>query len=94
MAVCFRPGVGQPVTRAAGRRGGENTEFISERIVNISEIEGLIREAYCGVTALRAEMEKKNPSMVKIDEFSKQIHLALLQAKDFEFCLEQRRAVK
>lgn len=69
-------------------------EFISERIVNISEIEALIRDAYRGVTALRVEMQKKNPSMVKIDEFSKQIHLALLRAKDFEFCLEQRRSVK
>jgi len=69
-------------------------EFVSERIVNIAELEGLISKAYCCIVGVRAELEKEKPSMVKINEFSKQIHLALLQAKDFEFCLEQRRAVK
>lgn len=69
---------------------GEHVEFISERIINISSLEATIRSAYFNVLELRSEMEKESPSMCKIDELSKQIHLALLQAKDFEFCLEQR----
>lgn len=70
------------------------TEFISERILNISDLESLIIGAYLDITALRSELEKENPSMVKIDELSKQMHLSLLKAKDFEFCLEQRRVIK
>lgn len=68
-----------------------NTDYISERVVNISKIEALIRSAYYGVAALRSELEKENPSMLRIDELSKQAHLDLLQAKDFEFCVERRR---
>lgn len=67
-------------------------EYISERVVNISSLETLVRSAYCDTAALRAELEKGNPSLDKIDELSRQIHLNLLQAKDFQFCMEQRRA--
>lgn len=67
--------------------------YESERVVNISEIESLIRSAYYDMAALRAEMEKESPSMGKIDELSKQIHLSLLQAKDFEFCVERRKTL-
>lgn len=67
--------------------------YISERIVNIAELESLIHSAYCDTAALRAEMEKENPSLLTIDELSKQIHLALLQAKDFEFCVERRQTI-
>ena len=66
-------------------------DFISERIINISELEALVRSAYQDTAALRTEIEKENPSMGKIDELSKQIHLLLLQAKDFEFCVEHRK---
>lgn len=67
--------------------------YVTERVTNISEIEGLIRSAYRGIAALRAEIEKENPSMDRIDELSKQAHLDLLDAKDFEFCVEQRKTV-
>lgn len=59
--------------------------------MNISDLESLISGAYLDITALRSELEKESPSMAKIDELSRQMHLSLLQAKDFEFCLEQRR---
>ncbi len=68
-------------------------DYISERVINITELEGFIRSAYYDVAALRAEMEKESPSMGKIDELSKQIHLELLQAKDFEFCVERRKTI-
>lgn len=69
-------------------RGGETVDYISERIVNLSELERLIQSAYYDIAALRTEMEKEKPSMERIDDLSKQIHLELLQAKDFEFCVE------
>ena len=65
--------------------------YITERVVNIAELEQLIYGAYYGVATLRTELEKENPSMCRIDELSKQIHLDLLQAKDFEFCVERRK---
>ena len=65
--------------------------YITERVTNIAELERLVNSAYCGISALRAELEKENPSMCKIDELSRQIHADLLQAKDFEFCVERRK---
>ena len=65
-------------------------EYVTERVVNIAELEGMILSAYHNISQLRAEMEKENPS---IDELSKKIHLELLQAKDFEFCIERRKTI-
>lgn len=69
------------------------TNYITERVINLSEIEGLIRSAYDGIATLRRELEKGSPSMDRIDELSKEIHLNLLKAKDFEFCVERRKTV-
>lgn len=68
-------------------------EYVTERVVNIAELEGMILSAYHNISQLRAEMEKENPSLVRIDELSKKIHLELLQAKDFEFCVERRKTI-
>lgn len=65
--------------------------YISERVVNISELETLIRSAYLAAAGIRIELESEKPSMDKIDELSKQMHLDLLRAKDFEFRIEQRK---
>ena len=67
--------------------------YISERVTNISELESLIRSAYCCAAALREEMEKGSPSTDRVDGLSKQIHMDLLKAKDFEFCVERRKTV-
>ena len=42
-------------------------EYVTERVVNIAELEGMILSAYHNISQLRAEMEKENPSMVQID---------------------------
>lgn len=65
--------------------------YISERIVNISELESIISTAYRCADALRSEIEKESPSMDRIDELSKVLHLNLLHAKHFEFCIEHRK---
>lgn len=67
--------------------------YISERVTNISELESLVRSAYYCAAELREELEKERPSMVRVDGLSKQIHLDLLKAKDFEFCVERRKTV-
>lgn len=68
-------------------------EYVTERVVNIAELEDLISSAYFNIFKLRTELQKENPSMVQIDELSKKIHLELLQAKDFEFCVERRKTI-
>lgn len=67
--------------------------YVTERVINIEKLEELICSAYRNISALCIEIEKENPSMYRIDELSKQIHLDLLQAKDFEFCVERRKTV-
>lgn len=76
-----------------GRNGGEIVRYVTERVVNIAELENLIRSAYSDIAALRSELEKPTPSMERVDVLSKQLHLELLQAKDFEFCVERRNTV-
>lgn len=62
----------------------------TERIINISELEAIHRKLYQTALQLREEIEKENPSMEKIEEFSKIINLESLKAVDFEFCLDRR----
>lgn len=68
-------------------------EYITERVLNISELEALIGTAYDTIVLARKKLELKNPPMDQIGELAKQLHLCLLKAKDFEFCIEQRKAV-
>lgn len=66
-------------------------EYITERVVNIREIEGLICAAYYSAAALVAELEKESPSTDRVDWLAKQIREDLRKAKDFEFCVERRK---
>ncbi len=67
--------------------------YVSERITNIGELECLLHASYSEIESLRHELEKENPATDRIDELSKQLHLHLLQAKDFEFCVERRKTI-
>ena len=62
-------------------------EYITERIINMSEIEGLIRSAYYSAESLLEELKKASPSTVRVEGLAEQIHADLLKAKDFEFCV-------
>lgn len=79
---------GNPATRRV-----KQTEYITERIINMSEIEGLIRSAYYNAESLLEEMKKTSPSTVRVEGLAEQIHADLLKAKDFEFCVERRKAM-
>ena len=73
-------------------KGGEELlAYVSERIMNISELEKLIRSAYGTVAAIDREIKKESPSIHRINELSEEARSLLQQAKDFEFCIERRR---
>lgn len=67
-------------------------DYISERIINISELEHIIEAACHDMSALRTEMETETPSMEILGELSKRVQQNLLRAREFEFCVERRRA--
>lgn len=72
----------------------ENSQrYISERIVNLKECETAIATAVDLSEYLRKEVEKENPSMTKINEFSKGLHKALIGVKYFEFEIEKRKVI-
>ena len=68
-------------------------EYITERVINISEIEKLIRSAYYETSALRKETKKESPSFSVINELSERIYSDLSKAAAFEFCVERRKTV-
>lgn len=69
-------------------------KFISERIINIEELEAHIRSAYSDTCRLRSELEKSGNCPDGIMEYVKDIQLSLLKAKDFKFYLEQREVIE
>lgn len=69
------------------------SEYVSERIVNIAVLEDTIESAYLNIINIRNELEKDTPSIVFIEEMSKRLHMDILKAKDFEFCVERRKIV-
>ena len=65
--------------------------FISERIVNISELESHIKNAELYFDIMQEELKKATPSKETIDSAASVIKNSLKKASDFEFCLEQRK---
>lgn len=65
--------------------------FVSERIVNISELESAINLARFNFDVLVEELKKTAPSKESIDSAVKTINASLAKASDFEFCIEQRK---
>lgn len=60
-------------------------KYIEERIINISELENIIRNCYlvCQIE------EKANPESENI----KRMKSLLKEALDFEFCIEHRKVI-
>lgn len=61
-------------------------EYVSERVVNISELEKIIER--CFVFCLLAE--KENPKSENIKEMKS----LLEQAQNYEFCVERRKTIR
>jgi hypothetical protein len=67
--------------------------YVTERVINISDMETLARAAYNDIQYIRNELEKDTPSIDTIDDVSKSLHLKLLKIKDFQFVVERRNTL-
>ena len=65
--------------------------YISERILNIRDLEKEIQNATIHFNILERELKKATPSSEVIDAAAYQVSQSLAKANDFEFCLEQRK---
>lgn len=69
-------------------------KYVSERIVNIAELERHIDVAFILSQLLEKELQKDNPSISDIKGLSKGMFVNLSKAKDFEFCVERRTTIE
>lgn len=67
--------------------------YISERIVNIAELENHIEKAYLSSVALEKELHDNKPDMKKILELSSNISVEICGAYKFEFLIERRKTI-
>lgn len=65
--------------------------YVSERILNIQDLEKEIKNAALHFDILKKELKKTAPSSETVDAAIYQISQSLEKANDFEFCLEQRK---
>ena len=65
--------------------------YVSERILNIQDLEKEIKNAALHFDILKKELKKTAPSSETVDAAVYQISQSLEKANDFEFCLEQRK---
>ena len=68
-------------------------KYVSERVINISELEELIRLSYHAVATIRNELDKQEPSVSQMVQLSEQVKQTLSDAVNFEFCVERRTTV-
>ena len=65
--------------------------FISERIINISELEALLSATRLNFEILRAELQKETPQIKKVQNLACAVRDELVKAENFEFCIEKRK---
>ena len=65
--------------------------YMSERIINISELEELIRNARLNFEVLEDELKKDVPSQALINGTSQIVKESLEKAENFELHIEQRK---
>ena len=68
--------------------------FISERIVNISDLEKILEKERILIEILSKELETELPDIEKIKGISREILACHKKAISFEFYLERRRIKK
>lgn len=68
-------------------------KYVSERVINISELEELIRLSYHAVVAIRNELDKQEPSVSQMAYLSEQAKQTLYEAVHFDFCVERRTTI-
>ena len=76
------------------QRGGEGIYIISERIVNIAELEKILGRQQCAIISLRMELQKEQPSLAVLRTLISEMQTLNEKAVTFEFYLERRKAKK
>ena len=66
--------------------------IISERIVNIAELEKILGQQQCAIISLRTELQKEQPSLVTLKTLISEMQTLNEKAVTFEFCLERRKS--
>lgn len=66
-------------------------EIISERIVNIEEVEDIMRRIHLMLQYLKDEVKKEKPSIERINGLSEIIDKDCQSVKDFDFRIEARK---
>lgn len=65
--------------------------IISERIVNIAELEKILGRQRCAIISLQMELQKEQPSMDILKTQTSEIQALNEKAVTFEFYLERRK---
>lgn len=65
--------------------------IISERIVNIAELEKILSRQKCAIISLQMELQKENPSLNILRAWVSEIQTLNEKAVAFEFYLERRK---
>ena len=68
-------------------------KYVSERVVNIAELEQYIESAFISSQLLEKELQKDSPSISCIKELSEEILANMSNAKAFELCVERRLTI-
>ena len=80
--------------RKRKERRGVAEKYVSERIVNIAELEKYIESAFISSQLLEKELQKDSPSIPYIKGLSEEILANMSNAKTFEFCVERRLTIE
>lgn len=74
----------------AGRKEIVINKYVSERIVNIAELESYIEKAYISIELLADEIKQIGVNNQQVIRLFNEAEEFIKKAKDFEFCVERR----
>ncbi len=69
------------------------TVYVSERVVNIKELEDYISGAFAAVLGIQNELQNESPNLQSLKSFSDSAAEKLQKAHTFEFCVERRKTI-
>lgn len=68
-------------------------KYVSERIVNIGELKGIIQKARLDSLEILEECKKNKPSIENIEGYANQMEAKLLTAENFDFLIERETTI-
>lgn len=67
--------------------------YVSERVVNIKELEDYISGAFTMVLCIQKELQNESPDFQNLKSLSDEAVEKLQKAHTFEFCVERRKTI-